>query len=262
MIQIRLYTYYKTLIYCFLVLFVLSCKSTKVISDGSIDNRLSAKSVVKAHYQNNLNFKTLTGKVKIDYSDGEDEQSFSVSLRMERDKGIWLSAPLGIVKAYITPDRVSFYNKLDNEYFDGDFSYLSQLLGTDVDFSILQNMLVGQALFDLREEKYDLSIADETYRLTPRTAGTLFKTLFQIEPKNFKMAVQQIAQPLKKRLLEIKYQNYQSIGREAIPHEILILAIEENTENRILLEYRNMELNREVNFPYKIPKGFKEIVLE
>lgn len=262
MIKLESYTFYKTIMYCALALFAFSCKSTKVISDGSVDSRLSAKSVIKSHYQNKMDFRTISGKVKIDYSDGEDEQSVSVSLRMEKDKGIWMSAPLGIVKAYITPDRVSFYNKLDNEYFDGDFSYLSKLLGTEVDYSIIQNMLLGQALFDLRNEKYDLSVSDETYRLTPKTAGVLYKTLFQIEPKNFKMAVQQLSQPLKKRLLEIKYENYQLVGKEAIPNEVSIVAIEEDNENRISLEYRNIELNRQVNFPYKIPKGFKEIVLE
>lgn len=260
--QLSFRTYFRMAALCSLGLLVFSCKSSKVISDGSIDERLSAKSVVKAHYQNKLDFKTLSGKVKIDYSDGEDEQSVSVSLRMEKDKGIWMSAPLGIVKAYITPDRVSFYNKMDNEYFDGDFSYLSKLLGTEVDYSIIQNMLLGQALFDLRNEKYDLSIGKENYRLTPKTAGVLYKTLFQIEPKNFKMDLQQLSQPLKKRLLEIKYENYQLVGKEAIPNEVSILAIEENNENRILLEYRNIELNRSVNFPYNIPKGFKEIVLE
>lgn len=262
MMQLSLRTYVRMATVCTLALCVFSCKSSKVISDGSMDDRLSAKSVVKAHYQNKLEFRTLTGRVKIDYSDGEDEQSVSVSLRMEKDKGIWISAPLGIVKAYITPDRVSFYNKMDNEYFDGDFSYLSKLLGTEVDYSILQNMLLGQALFDLRDDKYDLSIGKENYRLTPKTAGAPYKTLFQIEPKNFKMDLQQLSQPLKKRLLEIKYENYQRVGKEAIPNEVSILAIEENNENRILLEYRNIELNRDVNFPYNIPKGFKEIVLE
>lgn len=260
--EMRLNRCYKILWYFSLALFVVSCKSAKVITDGSIDDRLSAKSVVKAHYQNKMDFKTLTGRVKIDYSDGEDEQSVSVSLRMEKDKGIWLSAPLGIVKAYITPDRVSFYNKMDNEYFDGDFSYLSKLLGTEVDYSILQNMLMGQAIFDLRNEKFDLSIAKDSYRLTPKTAGVLYKTLFQIEPKNFKMDLQQLSQPLKKRLLEIKYENYQRVGKEAIPNQISIVAIEENNENRISLEYRNIELNRQVSFPYNIPKGYKEVVLE
>ena len=41
----------------------------------------------------------------------------------------------------------------------------------------------------------------------------------------------------------------------------LIEAVTDAQTNTIDLEYRNMEFNRQVNFPYKIPKGFKEIIL-
>ncbi|MFX0555988.1 DUF4292 domain-containing protein [Maribacter sp. CXY002] len=245
-----------------ITLLVVSCKSTKVVTGGEVDSRLSSKSVIKTHYQNTTSFKTLSGKVKIDYSDGDASQNFTVSLRMEKDKGIWMSAPLGIVKAYITPTRVSFYNKLENEYFDGDFSYLSKLLGTEVDFEMLQNLLLGQAIVDLRSEKYTISIAEDSYQLKPKGVGTLYKMLYQIEPQNFKMALQQLAQPSKKQLLEIRYENYQRVEKDILPNEIRILALEENRRNAIVLEYRNIELNGAINFPYKIPKGFKEVVLK
>ncbi|WP_419213276.1 DUF4292 domain-containing protein [Maribacter sp. X9] len=251
----------RQLLLIFSVVLISSCKSTKVVSGGSVDERLSAKSVIKAHYQNETEFKTLSGKVRIAYSDGEDSQSVSVSLRMEKDKAIWMSAPLGMVKAYITPQRVSFYNKLENEYFDGDFRYLSDMLGTEVDFSILQNLLTGQAIVDLRQEKYTIDIAEGSYRLVPKLQGVLYKTLFRIEPKNFKMDLQQLSQPLEKRLLEISYENYQTIGEEVFPNEIKIKAISKDKENDIGLEFRNIEFNRPVNFPYKIPNGFKQIEL-
>tara|TARA_R110002020_G_scaffold88099_3_gene216670 strand:+ start:77 stop:859 length:783 start_codon:yes stop_codon:yes gene_type:complete len=244
-----------------MVIFMASCKSTKVISGGTVDAKLSSKSVIKAHYQNEAGFKTLAGRVKISYSDGETSQNVSVSLRMEKDKAIWMSAPLGIVKAYITPDRVSFYNKLENEYFDGDFSYLSDLLGTEVDFSILQNLLTGQAIIDLRQGKYDIGISNESYRLTPEEQDVLYKTLFQVEPKNFKMALQQLSQPLEKRVLEIAYKNYQSLDNEILPNKIMVKAITKDSENNIDLEFKNLELNGTVNFPYSIPKGFNEIEL-
>ncbi|MGC1516445.1 MAG: DUF4292 domain-containing protein, partial [Maribacter sp.] len=175
-----------------LMVFLSSCKSAKVITGGAVDDTLAAKSVIKAHYRNEANFKTLNGKVRIEYSDGESSQNVSVSLRMEKDKAIWMSAPLGIVKAYITPDRVSFYNKLQNEYFDGDFSYLSDVLGTEVDFSILQNLLTGQAIVDLRKEKYDITITEDAYRLIPKIPGTLYKTLFMVEPQHCRMTLQQL----------------------------------------------------------------------
>lgn len=244
-----------------LLLFVISCKSNKVLTGGEVNKNLSARTIIKTHYQNEINFKTLRGKMKIDYSNGDDHQGVSVSLRMEKNKAIWLSAPFGIVKAYITPDRVSFYNKLENEYFDGDFSFLSNLLGTELDFQKVQNLLLGQALFDLKEGKYDLEVANQNYQLKPRKAAELFKILFQIEPRNYKIATQQLAQPLKKRLLEIDYQNYQKISQFIIPNSIFITAIDKDVKNTIAIEYRNIEFNNPMNFPYKIPKGYKEIVL-
>ncbi|WP_149304404.1 DUF4292 domain-containing protein [Pareuzebyella sediminis] len=241
---------------------VLSCKSTNVLSDGTANAKLSAKMVIKEHYDKAIDFKTLSGKVRIDYSDGEASQGVSVSLRMEKDKAIWMSAPLGMVKAFITPNRVTFYNKLQNEYFDGDFSYLSKYLGTELNFEQVQSLLLGQALFNLKENRYDLAVVNGTYRLKPKRPLELFKVLFDIEPKNFRIASQQLSQPLRKRLLQVNYTDYQKIHKWILPQEITVAAIDGNQRNTIDIEYRNIEFNRPINFPYKIPKGFKEIVLE
>ncbi|WP_223826659.1 DUF4292 domain-containing protein [Flagellimonas sp. S3867] len=238
-----------------------SCKSTKSITGGEIDSRLSAKRIIENHYANQTDFKTLSGRVKIDYSDGKSNQGVSVSLRMEKDKVIWLSAPLGVVKARITPERVSFYNKLQNEYFDGDFGYLSQLLGTELNFNKVQSLLLGDAILDLREGKYASGIDEGNYQLKPKKAQELFKILFQLEPKNFKIAAQEIAQPEENRRLRAKY-TYQDISGKVVPNEIHIVALENMDRTTIGLNFKNMELNRTLNFPYKIPKGFDEIILK
>ncbi|MGW9684651.1 DUF4292 domain-containing protein [Flagellimonas sp. 2504JD1-5] len=238
-----------------------ACKSTKSITGGEIDSRLSAKRIIENHYNNQTDFKTLSGRVKIDYSDGKSNQGVSVSLRMEKDRVIWLSAPLGVVKAHITPERVSFYNKLQNEYFDGDFGYLSELLGTELDFEKVQSLLLGNAILDLRDEKYTSEIDQGNYQLKPKKAQELFKILFQLEPKNFKIAAQEIAQPQENRRLRAKY-TYQDISGEAVPNEIHIVALENMDRTTIGLSFKHMELNRTLNFPYKIPKGFDEIILK
>ncbi|MCW5514611.1 DUF4292 domain-containing protein [Muriicola sp. Z0-33] len=260
--KIKIFKTYKWIAFCILLVLFGSCKSGKIVAEVSADEKLSARAIIRNHYKNQLSFRTLSGRMKIDYSDGISSQGVSVSIRMEKDKTIWLSAPLGVVKAYITPTRVSFYNKLQNEYFDGDFSYLSDMLGSELDFEQVQNLLLGQAIFDLRENKYEVDIAKETYQLKPKKAAELFKVLFQIEPQNFKMATQQLAQPSKKRLLHINYKNYQEKDNRILPDEIGITAIDKEERTIIAIEYRNMEFNRPLNFPYKIPKGFYEIVLK
>ena len=239
-----------------------SCKTKKVVTDGTIDANLTAKAIIRTHYDNALDFKTLSGKMRIDYSDGEDSQGVAVSLRMEKDKAIWISAPFGVVKALITPGRVTFYNKLQNEYFDGDFAYLSKFVGVELDFEQVQNLLLGQALLNLKNDKYDASVAGDHYQLKPKNALDLYKVLFQIEPQNFRMASQQLSQPLKKRLLQINYTDYQQIDKWLLPEKIAVAAIDSDKRSTIDIEFRNIEFDRPLNFPYDIPDGFDEIKLK
>ncbi len=238
-----------------------SCKSTKEVTGGEIDARISAKRIIESHYANQLDFTTLSGKVKIDYADGKNDQGVNVSLRMEKDKVIWISAPFGMVKAHITPNKVSFYNKLQGEYFDGDFEYLSDLLGTELDFSKVQSLLLGNAVLDLRKDKYASAIIQGNYQLKPKKARELFKILFQLEPGNFKIASQEISQPEEDRQLKAKY-TYQDISGKILPNEIQIVALDEDDKTTIDLNFRNLELNKPLNFPYKIPRGFDEIILK
>ena len=135
------------------------------------------------------------------------------------------------------------------------------MLGTELDFDKVQNLLLGQALFDLRDAKYDATISESDYMLKRKKPLVLFKTMYTIEPDNFKISSQQLSQPLKKRVLDIEYKNYQKINEKVLPDEIVITAIEANTKNIIDLDYRSIEFNRTLNFPYKIPKGFKKIVI-
>lgn len=239
-----------------------ACKSSKVVSEKSTVKSLPARTIIANHYDNQLKFKTISGKIKIDYSEGTSVQSVGVSFRMKKNNAIWISAPLGVIKAYITPDRVSFYNKLQNEYFDGDFSYFSDILGIEIDFYKIQNLLIGQSLLDLRENKYASQTNGQNYELKPKKESELLKTLFFIDPGNFKIARQQLSQPAQKRLLDIHYKNYQNKGQRILPNEIGIVAIEKMQRTFIDITYRNIEFDRDLNFPYRIPKGYDEIVVK
>ncbi|QLE01166.1 DUF4292 domain-containing protein [Galbibacter sp. BG1] len=251
-----------TFIAFLLLVFLSSCGSKNVLGEGELKSDLSAKNIIANHYKNELDFKTLSGRVKIDYSDGENAQGVTVSLRMKKDEAIWMSAPLSVVKVLITPTRVSFYNKLDNTYFDGDFSYLNSILGTDLNFQMVQNILLGQAVFNLKNEPYYAASVANKYQLKPETQSTLFKTLFLLEPSNFKIDLQQISQPEKNRLLSIEYKNYQDVDGKVLPNEILILAVDKDHRNRIEIEYNNVDFDREVSLPYTIPNGFKQVEIE
>ena len=245
-----------------LMLILSSCGTKKVATGGAVESDMSARQIIKNHYRNDIDFETLRGRIKIDYSDGDTQQGFSVSMRMKKDEAIWLSATLSVVKVLITPDRVSFYNKLDNTYFDGDFALLNDLLGTEVDFKMVQNLLLGQSIVDLKGQRYNASVAENFYQLKPDKQLELYKLLFLLEPDNFKMAVQQLSQPEKGRILNIAYESYQEVGGKVIPDKISLEAQDGTALTRIDLEYRSLEFNERLSFPYDIPNGFSPLELD
>ena len=201
----------KLIVIVIAVLFT-GCKSVKSVSNsGVLDSKITSKELIRAHKKQDFKFKTLQSKVKVEYAQGKKSQSYSINLRMEKDKTIWLSATFGVVRAKITPKRVSFYNKLDNTFFDGDFSLISNLLGTTLDFEKVQNILLGNAIYNLDDEKYDNDIHEGSYVLSPKNQKELFEIFYLLNPSHFKMDSQELAQSLEQRMLKIDYKDYQKI---------------------------------------------------
>lgn len=249
---------------CFLLIIFQSCKSTKSIHEVGV-KKLRAEKIISNHYNTSFNFETLNIKVKVVYDDGKQSFSPNVTLRMEKDKKIWLSAKiLGITlaKVLITPEKVSYYEKINNTYFDGDFQMLSQWLGTELDFNKVQQLLLGQALFNLREGKYTSSIAYQKYELQPKIQLALFERLFILNPDNFKIFSQQLKQTEEKRNLTISYPSYQKAGNQAFPKEIHIQALEAGGRTTIQLEYRAVDYNANVSFPFNIPSGYEQVTIQ
>ncbi|WP_396602661.1 DUF4292 domain-containing protein [Algibacter sp. R77976] len=238
-----------------------NCKSTKVVSSGNANFNLSTKQLIKENAKQVANFKTLQSKLKITYTQKGKSQSYSVNYRTKKDEAIWINATFSIVRALITPEKVSFYNKLDKTYFDGDYQYLSDLLGTELDFDKVQNLLLGETLYDLNASDYKASADDETYIVQPKNQRDLFEIFFLLNPSNYKVKSQQISQPKEFRHLQIDYLKYQDVETQIIPELIKVIAVEASDEMTVELEMKNVSLNEELRFPFKIPSGFKEIEL-
>ena len=140
-------------------------------------------------------FNTLQARIKVEYTQGDQSQTHTITLRMEKDKSIWINSAFSVVRAKITPEKVGFYNKLDNTYFDGDFALISDFVGTDLNFKNTQNLLLGEALFDLSSTRYNSDVHEKSYVLFPENQDTLYEIFLLLNPGHFKMDSQQVFQP-------------------------------------------------------------------
>ncbi len=255
----------KKILYLILAVLVLqSCKGTKAVTDTGV-KRLKAQKVIANHYNANFNFNTLQARLKVRYDDGRKSFSPNVSLRMQRDSIIWVSAKLlgiTLAKAKITPNRVSYYAKINSTYFDGDFKLLSDWLGTELDYKKVQNLLVGQALYDLRKEKYTIDIKENAYQLQPKKELELFERLFFVNPLTFKIKEEHLIQPKENRKVKISYDAYQKVGNQEFPKKITVKGEQDEKQTLLDIEYKAVEFNAKVSFPFKIPSGYEEVVIE
>ncbi|WP_370477466.1 DUF4292 domain-containing protein [Tamlana flava] len=244
-----------------LALLLFNCKSANTIGKGEADYNLSTKQLIKANAKQVAVFKTLQARLKITYTDNGKSQTHSVNFRAKKDEALWINASFSVIRALVTPEKVSFYNKLDNTYFDGDYKYLSSLLGTEFDFHKVQNLLLGETIYNLKDGDYKASVDDGAYVVQPKNQRELFEIFFLLNPSNFKVKSQQISQPKELRHLQIDYMAYQDVEKQILPELIKVIAVEANEEMQIALEFKNVTLNEDLRFPFKIPSGFKLIEL-
>jgi len=251
-----------------LSVFVISCKSKAVAVQNNTEPKeispKEEKKVIENHYNNKLDFKTLYVKASAKYVDEKQSQNVTAEIKIEKDKQILVSVRfLGITmaKALITPTAVSYYEKINSTYYEGDFTSLSKWLGTELDYSKVQNLLVGEALDDLRKGKYAQTIVDNLFRLEDAKETNIKKTFF-LDSEKYLLQKEEISQPSENRKLEILYSDSKVYNEGTLPTGIEINAIQPKGKTNINLNYNNVSFNEELSFPYSVPSGYKKVIIK
>lgn len=249
-----------------LSVFVVSCKSKAVAvqnTDKTVEAPKEDKKAIAKHYDNKLDFKTLNIKASAKYEDEKQSQNVTAEIKIEKDKQILVSVRfLGITmaKALITPTTVSYYEKIKGTYYEGDFTSLSKWLGTELDYSKVQNLLVGEALDDLRKGKYTQTIVENLFKLEDEKEAKIKKT-FYLDSEKYLIQKEEISQPTENRMLAIKYSDSKTFNQGILPTKIEINAVQPKGKTDINLEYNNITFNEELSFPYSVPSGYKKVII-
>lgn len=240
---------------------LVSCGTTKTIS--KVEDA-STNELITFHQAAMPQFETLAGRVQLAYETEKKSQRITVSLRMKKDEAIWIKASiLGITlaKVLITPESVSYYETIDHTYFEGDFRLLGDWLGTSINFQQAQNLLLGQSIFNLQSSTYTSEIFKNKFKVQPKKQPQNFIHSIFLNANNFKVALETLAQPEQDRILNIRYGAYQMIEKQFFPVDISIVSTEEQSQTKIEMTYKKIDLNVDISFPFDIPEGYERIQL-
>lgn len=269
----------KAILFFVLSTVLFSCKSKKNLTDNTTTNdsligetliikeeikssdkkeNLTYLRAVNNHYALNKNFNTLQINADVEFKNKSFDESVSADIRIKKGETILITIKkFGFTgaKILITPKKVSYYEILNGTFYDGDFEFISKFLGTNLDYNQIENLLIGTSVFNLAEEELQTKVEDGVYKLYKNNDNL---SLVFVLDGLARMKQEVIQQKGSTDKLVIDYLSYQTKDEVILPLNLLIRAIQKD-ETNLKVNYRKIDLNPEISFPYKIPNGSKEI---
>jgi hypothetical protein len=214
-----------------IALLLFSCKPKQTVATDkpvaiAPNTSISIDKIIENYNAVKIDFKTIHIKSSIAYEDYKQSQNVSADIKIKKDEIIHINVKfLGfpVAKALITPTQVKYYEKVGGKFFEGNFETLSKWLGNDLNFSKLQNLLIGKALDNFGKEKFEMSLDEGNYEL--KLVNNDLEKLFTIDSNKFLLKKQAYNQPLKNRKLTITYPNFTTFAEAIIPTGVSILAL-------------------------------------
>lgn len=253
-----------------------SCKTTKH-EQKAVTKQTEVDTIYNLMHQNQITADWLIGKFKGVYQMPEKQQVFYGQIRMKKDSFIWVSIyavmNIEIFRLIIKPDSFSLLNKLEKTYISESNQYLVDYFGVNVDFNMLQSLLLGNDFPYYETNVFKLNDAGDSYMLSTisrrklkkyRDDNDSSKILMQnmyINKQNYKISRQKVKIVGEDKMkLQMLYTNFENIDGQLIAKK-WVLNYKEDDKTYVEINFNNFELNKATKFPFKISSKYKRKTL-
>ena len=234
-----------------------SINITQPVNEDSI---LVIKNALKTVHDKQINFKTFSAKVKVEYEDANGKQpNITAYVRILKDSIIWISgyATVFNVEAFrilINKDSVFVLDKINKEVKSRSMDYLQELTEIPFDLNALQNLLVGNPIF-LNDSV--LSYKETESKILLATLGQYFKHLLTLSKSDHLLTHSKLddVNIVRNRTADITYVDYETVNGVNFSTYRQITVSEKNKLD-INLNYKQYEFNKELLIVFNIPSSY------
>ncbi|MFM1962037.1 MAG: hypothetical protein RLZZ172_882 [Bacteroidota bacterium] len=252
-----------------------SCRSTRkittviakkdsavvVINPADSDSAKSVRATLAKINAKKISFTTFSSKVKVGYSDDNRKLDFSAFIRMKKDSAIWVSiiAALNIeaFRVMITPDSVVILDKLNRTVQHKPLSYLQGITQVPFDYQTLEDLIVGNPVY---LDKTIVSYADQGEKLSLSTVGEAFKHYLTVGKADLNLLFSKLddVDQTRSRTANLAYSEYVTAGSWMFAG-LRNITLSEKTKLEINLDFKQVEFEKPMTFPFSIPKNYRVI---
>lgn len=273
-------TFFRALLYfSFTLVLFSSCKTRKKLTATRSQHitKKSAKELEALLKKNEFKFNWIAAKFSTEFTMDSTQTSFNVTLHGRKDSVLWMSitAPLigiEVARAIISKDSVKFMDRIHSQYFAGDFAYINKLLHADLDFELIQSLLIGNSVdFYDDDDRLHSSINDGRYLLSTIRRRKLRRVMehnkelkdpaqsIWLDPQTFKIVRVLFNDFNQNRTFDASFDKFDKVDSLLFPYSIHYnIKAEKNVD--IKIEYSKVSINIPQVFPFNIPSKYERIV--
>jgi hypothetical protein len=208
----------------------------------------------------NPEFEYMSAKAKFKFDHDGQRVSATANFRIQKDSIIWISiSGFGLEAARVLIDTKNIYilDKLKRHYYEYSFEGLSKQLDFDLDFKLIQSVVLGNLVDPYNNQKVEK--LDKYYSFKSAKGIYFFQNF--IGTRTMKLEKMNISEADSKNTISVNYSDFNFVDQQVFPNEIqAIIDYEDlnkpNTEinisyNKIVIE------NEPINFPYSVPNKYE-----
>jgi hypothetical protein len=239
----------------------------------------NAKALTRNIRENELKYDWLLLKSNVTTLFEGEDKSFDAKVRIRKDSLMLVTIELltiDFAKVLISKDSIKMVDYHHKKYFKGDFAYINDLLNADLDFNVIQSILIGNSAEFTEEDDKLNSVTDRencVYKLSTERRKHLrriqqgtedLKKALQImtlDPGNFKITKNEFIDPSTNRSFTASYTDFKNKDSVYAPYNVNIDIRAERNMN-IKIEYVRIEKNKPQKFQFNIPAKYDKIVIQ
>lgn len=239
-----------------LFIFSSSCKNTGTISSTS-PGKMSSKQLQKNMDLTAFDFNFFQAKAKVNFSDGNMNQSFTATIRIQQNQKIWLSltGPFGIegARILITKNNIQIIDRLNGKYYDEPFEFINNYLPFQADLAFIQNIIVGNA-FQKEWAKQKINYANDLFLVEDEFSGIHAK--YEVTNAYRYHRVQMI-ELNNTRSIELNFEDYRFIEEELFAMFRKMQFNDNGKVTKVELDFSKVKKEKALDFPFTVPDKMK-----
>lgn len=210
-------------------------------------------------HKTTFDFNYVTAKAKVKITREGKDFSLTFNIRAQKNERVWISVnALGgieVARVLMTKDSVKIIDRFSKQYHAADYTFLSGILKTDVNFQLIQDLMFGNSPNEYNYMESAISQNEATYQFVGKNKTSNFE--IEVRKDDFRLHTISLTDLNDiKRTVKAGYSGYKSLDQSIFPYLINATASSQKEAVTLNLEYVKVEKVNNLEFPFNVPKNF------